>query len=255
MQLKILGCSGGIAPGMGTTSFLINDDTLIDVGTGAESLTLEQMKQIKRVFITHSHLDHLCHLPFILNNLISFNLPPIEVYASAFTLDALKNHIFNNIIWPDFTKLPSKEAPCVVLKEIEVNQPSTFDEITYFPIEVNHAVPTLGFWVGKENQGYFAFSADSHSSPQFWKALNHLPEVKKLIIDNQYLDNEADISLLAKHFTPSVLQTDLQQLDYQTKIYITHLPPHNDEMVFSECVETLSSWQVEKLAPQSTFSF
>ena len=34
MQIKILGCSGGIGGNMRTTSILVDDDVLIDAGTG-----------------------------------------------------------------------------------------------------------------------------------------------------------------------------------------------------------------------------
>ena len=63
MQLRILGCSGSISRGSHTTSMLVDDDVLIDAGTGVGELTLEEMMPIKHVFLTHSHLDHLASLP------------------------------------------------------------------------------------------------------------------------------------------------------------------------------------------------
>ncbi|PCI60564.1 MAG: hypothetical protein COB37_09475 [Kordiimonadales bacterium] len=70
MQLRILGCSGGISPGQGTTAFLVDDSLLIDAGTGVEQLEHQEMCKIKHLVLTHAHLDHISHLPFMLNNVI-----------------------------------------------------------------------------------------------------------------------------------------------------------------------------------------
>jgi 3',5'-cyclic-nucleotide phosphodiesterase len=63
MQLRILGCSGGIGGANRTTSFLINDSILIDAGTGVGDLSFSALTRIEHVFITHSHLDHIACLP------------------------------------------------------------------------------------------------------------------------------------------------------------------------------------------------
>ena len=69
MQIRILGCSGGIGASLRTTSILIDQDVLIDCGTGIGDLNIEQMKQIKHVFITHSHLDHTAALPLLIDTI------------------------------------------------------------------------------------------------------------------------------------------------------------------------------------------
>ena len=53
MQIRVLGCSGSIAAGNRTTSFLVDDDMLIDAGTGVGDLTLDELARIDRIFITH----------------------------------------------------------------------------------------------------------------------------------------------------------------------------------------------------------
>ena len=42
MQIKILGWSGGIGAGLKTTSFMVDDDVIIDAGTGLGDLPLNQ---------------------------------------------------------------------------------------------------------------------------------------------------------------------------------------------------------------------
>ena len=67
MKLRILGCSGGIGGSLRTTSMLLDHDVLIDAGTGVGDLSLEEMSAIDHVFLTHSHLDHIVFIPFMLD--------------------------------------------------------------------------------------------------------------------------------------------------------------------------------------------
>ena len=62
MQIRILGCSGGVSANLRTTSLLVDGDVLIDAGTGVGDLSLEEMSRIQHVFLTHSHLDHIAIL-------------------------------------------------------------------------------------------------------------------------------------------------------------------------------------------------
>ena len=52
MRVYVLGCSGAIARGCRTTSFLLDGDVLIDAGTGVGDLDLEQMACIDHVLLT-----------------------------------------------------------------------------------------------------------------------------------------------------------------------------------------------------------
>ena len=46
MTLRVLGCSGSIASGCKTTAFLLDDDVLIDAGTGVGDLPLDALARI-----------------------------------------------------------------------------------------------------------------------------------------------------------------------------------------------------------------
>ena len=47
---------------------------------------------------------------------------PIQVHALPETLAALRTHIFNGVIWPDFTRLPSAEHPMLALVPFAVGE-------------------------------------------------------------------------------------------------------------------------------------
>src|SRR5262245_13133766 len=103
MKLTILGCSGGISSGLRTTSMLLGEDVLIDAGTGVGDLSIEALAKIDHVFVTHSHLDHICSIPFLVDTVGQMRNQPLTVHGIKPTVDALRSHIFNNRIWPDFS--------------------------------------------------------------------------------------------------------------------------------------------------------
>ena len=122
MRIRVLGCSGAIAKDCRTTSFLIDDDTLIDAGTGVGDLTLDEMRRIERVFLTHSHLDHVAALPLMVDSVGAARCQPLQIHALPDTIGALRAHIFNDLIWPDFSRIPSETDPFIQFREIAFRQ-------------------------------------------------------------------------------------------------------------------------------------
>ena len=59
MKVQILGCYGNIIGEYRATAFLINGSVLLDAGTVTEVLDDEQLKKIKHILISHTHIDHL----------------------------------------------------------------------------------------------------------------------------------------------------------------------------------------------------
>ena len=96
MQLRILGCSGGIGGERHTTSILVDDDVLIDCGTGVGILQLEEMRKLRHVFLTHTHLDHIASLPLLVDTLFSDLVDrPLVIHAMEESMEIIKSHIFN----------------------------------------------------------------------------------------------------------------------------------------------------------------
>src|SRR3954466_14058878 len=105
MRLRVLGCSGGIGGQQNrTTSFLADDDILIDAGTGVGDLSLSALTLIDHIFITHSHLDHVNSIAFFVDSVGALRPKPVTVYALAATISILKKNLFNWDVWPDFSQ-------------------------------------------------------------------------------------------------------------------------------------------------------
>jgi len=49
MKVHVLGCSGGINRDAVTRFFLLDDNILIDAGTGVSALTLDEMRPVRYI--------------------------------------------------------------------------------------------------------------------------------------------------------------------------------------------------------------
>ncbi len=244
MWISILGCSGGIGPGNRTTSILIDDDILLDAGSGVGDLQLQQMAKIRHIFISHSHLDHIAFLPFLVDSIFSQIKEPIQVYGLPETIKALKDHIFNWSIWPDFSELPTKENPVL---EFNIMPPhSTIQvgdrKVTSIPVE--HVVPGVGFCVENKDGKNFAFSGDTATNDSLWAALNKLPSLNTLMIESGYPDCMEALSKMAQHYTPAILAEDLQKLNHKPHLLISHLKPGLEIQISEELHRHLKDYQV-----------
>ncbi len=151
MLIRVLGCSGAIAAGCKTTSFLLDDDVLIDAGTGVCDLSLDEMVRIDHILISHSHLDHILSIALLADTTLrrrrAEGRGPIRIHALAPTLAALRAHIFNGVVWPDFTRLPSAEHPALELEPIVHGQRLDLGGRTVEVLVADHTVPACGFAV------------------------------------------------------------------------------------------------------------
>lgn len=253
MKLRILGCSGGIGTDMTTTSLLVDDDILIDGGTGLTELDLDEMKRIRHIFVTHSHLDHIAGIPMLLDSIFDFICEPVVLHARKETLRALKDHIFNWQIWPDFSCLPSKEAPVLRFEEMQPGASVRVGNRSIEMIAVNHAVPAAGYRV-QNGVGSFAFSGDTTSNEGFWAALNRHDTLDMLIVESAFPDEDHELSRKARHYCPGLLAADLKKLRHLPQLYLTHLKPGSEELILDQCRDQIEELDVQRLCGGDRFT-
>jgi cAMP phosphodiesterase len=233
MHIRILGASGGIGNGARTTSLLVDGHILIDAGTGVADLSLEQMAAIDHIFLTHAHLDHVTCIPLLADSIGSFREKPIVVHAQAATLDVLRQHVFNNALWPDFTVIPSAHRPYVRFEELAPGTSLTLEGRRFESIPVSHSIPAVGYLVGS-GRASLAFSGDTSTTETFWDTLNRCADLKYLLIETSFTDDEEALSRLSGHMCPRLLAQDLQKYTGQATIYITHLMPGEEQTIMDE---------------------
>ncbi|WP_019572181.1 3',5'-cyclic-nucleotide phosphodiesterase [Thioalkalivibrio sp. ALD1] len=228
LSVRILGASGGIGPNRRTTSILIDEDILIDAGIGVGDLTLSELQKIRHVFLTHSHLDHIGFLPMLADMVYSPDSPPIQIHALPATLKALREHVFNWVIWPDFTCLPTPAQPILEFRPIGSEEQVTIGSREVRALPALHTVPTVGYGVIHHDGMGFAFTGDTTSSEALWDALNALPYLDLLMIESGLPDEMDSLADLSKHYTPHRLSDDLDALRHDPRIAITHLKPGHE---------------------------
>ena len=250
LQIRVLGCSGSIAAGSRTTSFLLGADVLIDAGTGVGDLTLEEMVAIDHVFVTHSHLDHILSIGLLADSVTrrrhAAGRPPIQVRALPATLTALREHIFNGVIWPDFSRLPDPAHPVLKFSPLETGDTLSVAGLRIEVLPARHTVPAVGYAVHGPS-GAWVFTGDTGRNPALWARLADM-RVASLVIETAFRDDELALARLSQHLCPSELREELAQLKAPADVYITHIKPGEVEAVMSEIGAQGSPHRIHTLA-------
>ena len=253
MRVRVLGCSGGINQNVATTSFLIDDDILIDAGTGVCDLSLEEMRRIKHIFVTHSHLDHIAAIPLLADTLFEDLIgQPLIVHALPETIKALREHIFNWTIWPNFTELPHKTNAVLKLETMSAGAVTEISGRQIEMISVNHSVPGVGYCIKAEDK-VFAFSGDTTSNENFWVSLNKYESLDLLCVESAFADRDIELAKVAFHYCPKLLAEDLPKLKHKPRVCISHLKPGCEPEIMEQCRAALPDWDICQLKSGDIF--
>ena len=254
MKLRVLGCSGGIGGNLHTTSFLLDRDVLIDAGTGVGELSLTELAAIDHVFVTHSHLDHIACIPFMVDSVGFMRDRPLTVYASEETLEILRQHIFNWKIWPDFSEIPDAKRPYMRYQPIGMGETVELNGRRITPIPANHVVPAVGYHLDS-GKASLVFSGDTTINDALWKVVNKIKNLRYLIIETAFSNSEKDLAVLSKHLCPSLLAEELVKFKGDAEIYITHLKPGELELTMREIEDCVRGRPPRMLLNNQEFEF
>lgn len=238
MKVRVLGCSGGIAKDCRTTSFLLDHDLLVDAGTGVGDLTLDEMAAIDHILLTHSHLDHITSLPLMIDGVAARRVRPVQVHALQATIDALKIHIFNNVIWPDFSRIPTPAAPFISFHPLTSGQILELAGKRVEVLPAVHTVPAVGYAVAGSQEGSWVLTGDTSHNPALWHRLNCM-NVAMLVIETAFSNRDASLAKRSLHLSPQALALELDYIEpgQHYPIYFTHLKPAQQYLIMVEIRE------------------
>ena len=254
MKLKVLGCSGGIGGNLRTTSLLLDHDVLIDAGTGVNELSLTELVAIDHVFVTHSHLDHIACIPFMVDSVGFMRDRPLTIYATEETLEILKQHVFNWKIWPDFSAIQNGQQPIMRYQPIELGETIILNGRKITAVPANHTVPAVGYHLDS-GKASLVFSGDTTTNDALWKLLNKIENLRYLLIETAFSNSEKELAIVSKHLCPSLLALELAKFKREAEIFITHLKPGEVELTMQEIESSVLGRPPRMLLNNQEFEF
>ena len=227
---------------------LIDDDVLIDAGTGIGDLALHDLKTIRHVFLTHAHLDHIAGLPMLVDCVFDENFEtPLTVYAREETLRAIQSHLFNDVIWPDFAKLPTAANPMLRYKVCNPGDTVTIGHRDFYAIDVMHSVPSLGYTV-QNSGGVFAVSGDTKTNQTLWPVLNNCDDLRVLVIEVSFPDEMEGLATQSGHYCPKTMTDDLKRLKHEPEIWLTGMKPGLEERILKQVIQAAPDKNIRMLS-------
>lgn len=250
MKLRVLGSAGAEFPNFRPPAFLIDDHLLLDAGTIGSVLSEEEQWSLHDIFITHSHLDHIRAIPALADNIIIKNLShTVRIHSIPDVIAAMRTHMFNNVIWPDFTVIPSAERPVITFDVIETAVEYPVADYRIMAIPVNHTVPAVGYRVC-HGATTLVYTGDTGPTDEIWTYVNG---IDALIVEVSFPNDMEPLALLTRHLTCSLLRTELEKIEVLPKrIFITHPKPQYVDIIRSE-IESLGLKQIELLHDGAVF--
>lgn len=255
MKLTVLGCSGGIGGAHArTTSFLIDDDVLIDCGTGVGDLDFDALLRIDHIFLTHAHLDHIASLPLLIDAVGEVRTTPVQVHASSETIRVLRAHIFNWLVWPDFSTIPNRDRPHMRFQPLEVGETFALHGRSFTALPAQHTVPAVAYCVDS-GAGQLVFTGDTAYCPELIAAINALPAPRHLIVETAFANEQQGLAVASRHLCPSMLLAVLDEITVSPQVHITHLKPGADDRIMRQIEAGAARLRPQRLEQGSVLYF
>ncbi len=218
------------------TCFVIDDCVALDAGSLAFAVNMQQKKSIRDVVLSHAHLDHIAGLPIFLDDLFSHIKTPVRIHATKEVCEILERDIFNWSIYPRFSELTNDFGAIMEYKPFAIGEEFSVKHLTFTAINVNHKVPTVGFFVsdGKTN---IAYTSDTAETNEFWKIINESSKLDALFVECSFPNELGELAALSFHLTPNSLQLELSKLKHDCPIFAVNIKPSHHEKVIQEITD------------------
>ena len=225
MKLQVLGCHGGELPTCKSTCFLVDDVLALDAGSLTSVLTLDRLVKVDHIVLTHSHFDHVKDLPLMADLLVGQRDTPVTIWASRECARALRSSMFNNELWPDFTRIPSRKAPVLQIKSFRAGATFQAGPYTVKSVPVTHPVESCGFVVSRDGVS-LGISGDTGPTDKLWTVLNAAKNLKALLVETSFPNHLQNLADISGHLTPNTLESELGKFNRNgAEVFLYHLKP------------------------------
>ena len=259
MRLRVLGCHGGESPTHRTTCFLVDDVLALDAGALTRGLTVAEQAKVDNVVLSHVHLDHIRDLALIADNVIGLRKKPLDIHAVEFTASALEKHIFNDVIWPNFTKIPNpsdaENRPTLRIQRFAPEQSFQLGEHTIRTVPVNHPVDCQAIFVTTKS-GTLVYSGDTGPTDKLWEEMNKLTDLKAFIFEVSFPNHMTKLAEVSGHLTPEMMARELKKFrpKADTAVLLYHMKPSFFDVLKAQVAE-VNDPRLTMLRPMDEFEF
>ena len=183
-------------------------------------------------------MDHIRDLATLADNRCQKGSATLDIVGVPATVDALRRHFFNDIIWPDFTRIQSKDGPAVRFVEIEPGEPSQVNGFDVCPVMVNHTVDTSAFIIRRDGSS-IVYGGDTGPTAALWEHVNALDDLRALMMEVSFPNAEAELADRSRHLTPATLESELAKLTHgdELPIMLYHIKPVFETEVLRELAQ------------------
>jgi len=237
LEIEILGAHGSAAQEQHCTCFKLGKDILIDAGNVIAPLG-EKVADIEHILLTHSHFDHIRDLPFIIETYYENRLMPLKIYGLTSTLEALKNHLFNGVIWPKFHQIvhPKFKEHSIEFIPLTLEKSFELGAFEFTPFPANHTVDCCSYLIRHANNAC-VISSDTYLTEHLNDVIKQNPDVTSLFIETSFPSRLEGLAKVSKHLTPKLLKEQLNGIHKPLNIYLYHLKPTFQAEITQEIAE------------------
>jgi ribonuclease BN (tRNA processing enzyme) len=204
---------------------LIDGVLALDAGALTASLPLDQLVKVDDILVSHSHFDHVKDLPLLADLMLSRRERPIRVHASLECAKTLRENMFNDFLWPDFTRIPTKSKPVLQLKPFKAGGSLQIGRYKIQSIPVSHPVESCGFVIS-DGASTLAMSGDTGPTDRLWQVLNRTPNLKALLLETSFPNELQKLADVSGHLTPRTLRGELAKFNRNgASVLLYHLKP------------------------------
>jgi ribonuclease BN (tRNA processing enzyme) len=251
LKLQVLGCHGGELPKHRTTCFLVDDVLALDAGALCASLALDRLCKLDHVLVSHSHFDHIKDLPLLADLLVGRREKPVTVWASTECARTLRENVFNDSLWPDFTRIPSRRNPVIQIRSFRPGARLEVGRYAVQTVAVSHPVESCGF-ILTDGAASVAMSGDTGPTEKLWAALNDAKNLRALFLETSFPNRLQQLADISGHLTPQTLEKELAKFRRDgAEVFLYHLKP----AFVPQLKKELAGMPVEVLELGDTFEF
>ena len=230
MRIRVLGASGGCAPGCPPSSYLIDGRFAVDAGAVTTVLNLEEQNQLKHVLLTHSHLDHLRDLPLLLIN-GDRTKDPLQVHGTEETLDAMKRYLFNKEMWFEAFTIP---IPMIEATPVPVGQTTEIAGYRVTGFALHHTVQSTG-WLLDDGKSAVFIAGDTDQEDCLARVSKFAgAKLKAAFLETSFPNAAKEFAKLTAHLTPEGLGRAAKGLPPGVPLFVTHMKPGFEDKISAE---------------------